>query len=660
MSIWDESQVDWKTGEGLRAAQLFERAYVDRAAAQAVIEKIGLTWPATADMLSLPALWVMLLTDAARAERILDLAAELLSDPDRARFVTPLQTLLGEHLGKANAHRVSRHGLPESAEAARAVIETLEVGSAAGIIIPVSAGELQSINAPGDGIQGIGEVIRLFLDARRRVALVRRRRAALGTGFLVAPDCLLTAAHVLRPDGQPGAADLEDVDVVFDFFDERTTKAETGVPVPVSELLRASPPSTGELPPVAPDWNAPADRLDYALLRLPRRVGDDQTPDTGTRGHYFLDAMEPDLSRSSVVNLFHFPLASFLGWAYATSAFEFNPSGTKTRMRYRTNTLLGSSGAPIVDQLGRLLAMHHFGTSQQNQAVPIWLIAQAVQDLLQAPTAPAVGPAVISPTPPRPHTVLQVGPRPLVNREPLRTKVWEAMTRDDAASSLVIVGATDSGVSWSYWLVSHIAAQSQLVPELRTRAPKGVEAIKIDLRQDITKPSAERRAALVRAVTRRISPDVSEAWIATVARQAVDFREWCYQRLVGSERQWWVFVDSIDEIAEIARHGIDEILLVLVDLADDPQTSLRLVLAGREADKLGHASLRWAASDHPVGLSREEVGRWLQDKADQAGAVIRPDRLDAFLERWFRATATAARPEELSLALPHAVEEVCA
>lgn len=65
-------------------------------------------------MLGLSALWVVLLMDAARVGRTLDLAAELLSDPDRAYFVTPLHTLLGEDLGQANAHRVSRHGLPES------------------------------------------------------------------------------------------------------------------------------------------------------------------------------------------------------------------------------------------------------------------------------------------------------------------------------------------------------------------------------------------------------------------------------------------------------------------------------------------------------------------------------------------------------------------
>lgn len=338
-------------------------------------------------------------------------------------------------------------------------------------------------------------------------------------------------------------------------------------------------------------------------------------------------------------------------------------------MRYRTNTLPGSSGAPLVDQLGRLLGMHHFGNSQRNQAVPIWLIARAVQDLLPAeapaaaPPAAAVPPAARLIEPARPHTVLQVGQRPLVNRKPLRDKVWAAMTRDDVARSLVIVGETESGVSWSWWLLAHIAQKSQLVPELCTRAPLGVEAINIDLRRNIAKPSAERRAALIRTITGRISGE-DDAWTPQAAqqaaRQAADFHMWCYPRLVHSDRQWWVFVDSIDEITEIARHGIDEILVTLIDLADDPQTNLRLVLAGREADKLAHKPLRYAAYDRPVGLSRDEVRRWLTARADETGAQIQTSRLDAFLDQWFPTDMTAVRPDELALALPNAIEEVCA
>jgi hypothetical protein len=446
--------------------------------------------------------------------------------------------------------------------------------------------------------------------------------------------------------------------VVFDYYDQRTSNAETGVPVPVEALLSASAASAAELAGPMTDWDAPDDRLDYALLKLPWAVGEDPTEDTTKRGWYNLDPADLDLSQSSFAYVFHFPLASYLSCSHSIDGFAFNPSGTRTRMRYRTNTLPGSSGAPLIDPRGRLLGIHHYGNSTRNQAVPIWLVAKAVQGILPEAT-PAAALHLSPPDPvvevPPPHQVLQIGPRPMVNREPLRQKVWAAMTKADAARSLVIVGATESGISWSYWLLAHMAAKAPLMAELRKTA---VRSIKIDLRETTAKPSAERRTALIRSVSRPLSHDIADEWVAQVARQVSDFKDWCYQQLMDTERQWWIFVDSIDEMTELKRHGIDEILLALVDLADDPQTNLRLVLAGREADRLGHRSLLWAASDHPVGLSREEVRRWLGARAKECGHGVRPDRVEAFLDRWFGNADTAARPVELALALPQAVTEV--
>ncbi|MDT0353916.1 trypsin-like serine peptidase [Pseudonocardia charpentierae] len=660
MTIWDEGPIDWTTGDGLSAVQLFEHAYPDRASAKVVAAAVGLAWPATADGLGLSLLWATLLADAARDRLLLPLAAELLTDPQRSRFVTPMKGLLGARLGLANAHWVARHGLPESTEARDALLETLDIAEVADVILPGSEGGLQTINVPLVATQGIDEPIRVLLDARRRVAAIRRGRAVVGTGFLVAPDCLMTAAHVLHSRGEPGQSDLGGVDVVFDYHPRGTTRAQTGVAVKVLEVLRSSPPSPHELPPVQPDWDAADDRLDYALLRLERRVGDEPTPDTGTRGYYLLDGGEPDLTRVSWVSVFHFPRAALMSWSVLVDAIAFNPAGTKTRMRYRTNTEPGSSGGPIVDQLGRLIGMHHYGNSQRNQAVPIWRIAKAVDDLLTAPTLPlAAVPAVTAA--PLPHRTLQVGPRPLVNRESLRDKVWTAMTDAQAARSMVIVGNTDSGVSWSCWLLKHMAAEAHRVPELQTSAPAGVEIIEIDLRKSRTMAPSKRRAALVDPIMARLaSADGATAPIGQVARQVVHFREWCYQRLLASKRQWWVFVDSIDQITEIERHGVDEILYALVELADDPQTTLRLVLAGQEADRLGHESLRWAVVDRPDGLSRDEVGRWLDAKAAERGVALPPRCRTAFLAKWFPTMTTAQQPIELSLALPDAVRNICA
>jgi hypothetical protein len=666
MSIWDNADTDWTSGDGLRAAQLFERAYPNRTSAREIAYEVGIPWPTSASSLGHSELWVALLETAARAGRVLDLAAELLSDPQRRVFTTPLHQILGDQLGVANAVRVTRHGLPpRSTDQAHAIIASLDVASTAEALLPSdSDGQLQSLNSPGAGLMTVDAHLRMLLDARRRVALVRRGLSAVGTGFLVGPDLLLTAAHVISPNGDPQPGDVDAVDVVMDFYDHRTSISETGTPVPVKELLRASSATDQELNGPLVSWDAPEDKLDYALLRLGRRVGEDPTDDRINRGWYQLETAEPALDPSRRVLVLHFPVGSYLNGSTVLGEFEFHPSGTRTRMRYRTNTLPGSSGGPLIDELGRLLGVHHYGTPNQNQAVPIWLIARAVEDLvsavdLDAPPSPHVGrpaPATEGATR-RVHEVLQVGPRPLVNRLPLRSKLWAAMADDNAANCLVIVGATESGISWSWWLLSHLASKASLLEELQVRAPEGVQAVRVDLRKDITRPAAERRAALIRAVSKRLANEITDEWVIQVAREVSDFKDWCYQQLVGNGRQWWIFVDSIDETGDVDQHGIGEVLSALVDLADDPQLNLRLVLAGQRADKLSHSSLQWAATDSPVGLTREDVKTWLEEMAKSSGR--RPDiaLVEAFLDRWF-IDSQARRPVELTLALPAAVAEV--
>lgn len=680
MGIWNDPDAEWTSGDGLRAVQLFDRAYPEPGAAQALAARIGIPG---LDALAPPAssheVWARLLALAAKDGRTLDLAAELLQDADRDRFWMPLTTLLGDQLGAANTRRIDRHGLPEDPTASQAIIDTLDVAEVTSALIepapPLEAEEddddedeegpgLQSVTVPSEGILANDQVIRIHLGARRRVCLIRANGRHVATGFLVGPDLLLTAAHALD-DQWPPVRGVEGLEAVFDFSDAGASAAETGVSVPVAEVLDGSPPTNGERTGIPTEWEAPESQLDFALLRLARRVADDPTPDTTTRGHYRIDTQSYDLTASPKLTVFHYADGKFLQTSFTTGGFEHNTLGT--RIRYRSNTLRGSSGGPLIDSNGRLVAMHHFSTAKRNQAIPIWLIASAVSRgpaarMLDAPPAPGPGPqGPLRPaaTAPNPYRVLQIGPRPLVGRDPLRSKI-EAMATDQAARSLVIHGATDSGVSWSYWLLSHVASQALLVPELKLVAPGGLQAIRVDLRTEINASVASRRAALVRTIGRWISATEAEETLAQVARQVSDFKRWCFQQLLVSDRQWWLFVDSIDEVAEVARHGIDEILVALVELAEDPQMRLRLVLAGREADKIAPESLEWAAKDQPVGLSREEVKRWIEARVVHTGRVLAPGKLDAFLERWFPGVATAADPNQLALALPAAVVEVAA
>ena len=664
MGIWDETNVDWSTGDGLLVSQLFERAYVDGPAARTLADAVGIAWPTSAATMSHSQLWTALLSAAADNRKLPALAAELLDDPTRAIFTDKLIRVLGDQVGLAHAVGVAKHGLPSSEEEKSAVVETLDFASATEEILP-SAGEgkLQAVNPGNAGLQSFSSYIQSLLNARRRVALIRRAQSEVGSGFLVGPDLLLTAAHVLRSDGVPTARDVDQMDVVMDFFDQGRSIDETGIPVPVVEMLRASPATDAELGGGGlPSWDARDDQLDYALLRLGRAIGNEAADDTPKRGWYRLDTAEPDLSRPALVIVLHFPLRAFLAVSIMQGAFQFNPAGTKTRMRYRSTTLPGSSGGPIVDERGRLLGLHHYGLQPANQAVPIWRVARDIEDLLPTLDAQA-GPGPVPPMPPRPKPseVLLVGNRPVVNRDPLRGKLWGSMTKRTAARSMVIVGATDTGVSWSWWLLNHLAGESLVDDELKAQVPRGVKAVRIDLRKDIAKPVAARREALIGALARPLSSEtLKEDWVAQVARQVSEFAEWCRRRLPADGPQWWIFIDSIDEARDVKQHGIGEVLTALVDLADDQQVNLRLVLAGKKADALEHESLSFAQRDDTVGLTRQEVKTWLEAMAAKAGRVVDPGKLDTFLAGWFTTAAPAARPGQLTLALGAAVEEVSA
>jgi Trypsin-like peptidase domain len=671
VGIWDETHSDWSTGEGLAVRQLFERAYADRLAARTVAEAVGIDVPPTWSAMSHTEMWSALLTVAARDRNLPALAAELLDDPARSFFATPLRQVLGDQIGLANAAHVAKRGFPASEVETSAVVQSMDPATVtAAIVATADEGQLQAINNAFDGSVAGLPYVQSLMNATRRVGLIRQGLTGLGSGFLVGPDLLLTAAHVIRRDKPPQPGDAMDAfDVVMDYNGSGEAVAETGTPVRVKELLRASLATDPELAPgPLPNWDAPDDHLDYALLRLVRAVGHDETPETAskTRGWYTLSPIEPNLTMSTLVMVWHFPKRSYLKSSLIKGSFMYNPDGTKTRMRYKTDTEPGSSGGPIIDEQGRLLGMHHRGQQPANQAVPIWRIAAAVEDLLvDAVVAPAPAPAPMRVPVPgsttRPYEALLVANRPVVNRDPLRGKLWAAMTASNPKRSLVIVGNTDTGVSWSWLLVDHLAAEWWGDDELKTKAPHGIKAVKIDLRKDIAGPVTGRRAALIRAISVPLaSQSIADDWPAQVARQINDFKDWCRRQLPLGGPQWWIFVDSIDEKSDLEQHGVGEVLTALADLAYESQVNLRLVLAGRQADKLDHESLGFGARDTTVGMSRQEVKTWLEAMAKRAGRAVDSVKLAKFLDSWFTTSPEVDDPVRLTLALGTAVEDVSA
>jgi hypothetical protein len=137
------------------------------------------------------------------------------------------------------------------------------------------------------------------------------------------------------------------------------------------------------------------DELDYVLLRLERPIGrEDFTPGETLkprrRGWVALPDRVPHLAPKAPLVIAQHPHGAPLKLAIDTEAF-LGVMFDNSRIRYTTNTEPGSSGSPVFDFKGHLVAIHHLGdpaydglSAQYNQGIPIDVIRRRILD----PTRP--------------------------------------------------------------------------------------------------------------------------------------------------------------------------------------------------------------------------------------------------------------------------------
>jgi hypothetical protein len=181
-----------------------------------------------------------------------------------------------------------------------------------------------------------------------------RAGAAGATGFLVAPDLVLTAAYVLQG--------LRATDLTAR-FDAATELAEAEVAVTGVVLSDPDPiPAKGH--------DAFFATLDFAVLRLAQAVSDRRAP-------YRLDRTRQRLTVGEEVVMFHHP---GLG-ALATSRGRVVGGSPETnRLHHDCPTAPGSGGAPLFDTQLRLIGLNEAGTAGYNIAVRADRIAAALAD----------------------------------------------------------------------------------------------------------------------------------------------------------------------------------------------------------------------------------------------------------------------------------------
>jgi hypothetical protein len=208
---------------------------------------------------------------------------------------------------------------------------------------------------------------------------------AYGTGFLVGPSTVMTNYHVLEPvyadvkgttteDGysaKPGEVTLR-----FDYKKLPEGILNQGVTYKLAaadwDLDRSE-----SFSPV--DQDGPADRLDYALIRLDEAAGTHpigkKDATTGEARGHFVPRDPFQFVAGSPIFIVQHPDADPIKMAFATDGI-IGLNGNGTRVRYKTNTESGSSGSPCLTQNMELVALHHAGDpkfekpAEWNQGIP--------------------------------------------------------------------------------------------------------------------------------------------------------------------------------------------------------------------------------------------------------------------------------------------------
>ncbi len=189
---------------------------------------------------------------------------------------------------------------------------------------------------------------------------------ALGTGFLVGRDLVLTNHHVWQPvhDGKIAA---QTVRCRFDY-----TQPGSGTPISLMEspLMAKSPFAPGDDDPAGREPNA--NELDYALLKISQRVGN-------VRGWYDLALITGSPQANAPIKVVGhsdgFPASISEG-----SVLQY--AGHGRRLRHDAWTEPGNSGSPIYDANFELVALHHATdpnisknkAPKYNQGIPLKLI----------------------------------------------------------------------------------------------------------------------------------------------------------------------------------------------------------------------------------------------------------------------------------------------
>lgn len=208
---------------------------------------------------------------------------------------------------------------------------------------------------------------------------------SFGTGFLIAPNVVITNYHVIEPVLLEQATS-NNVILRFDFkqVDGKIINQGTEYHLVEDEWLIDQSPY---LPDKETRLPTP-DELDYALLRVngvpgKEAIGTKADPSSPERGWIKLTDEISELVADTPLFILQHPQGEPLKLGFDTeSIIGVNENGTT--VKYKTNTEPGSSGSPCFDINWKLVALHHSGDpayegAKYNAGTPISAICSRLK-----------------------------------------------------------------------------------------------------------------------------------------------------------------------------------------------------------------------------------------------------------------------------------------
>lgn len=402
MAWFDQLPLDYSESSTKNALRLLKQVYGDPKHLKQITKLAGLD-ASMIDFQEPPALLPMEIMDLAVSQgRMPEFLAEVLVNSSVAGIHQDLWKLLG-----GDAERVHRAALSSRADFDRVAA----LPSPATYSLNGSEGDLQKIVNALAKFQDTA-VFRLELAKREaRVLRIELSGRGEGTGWLVAPDLVITACHVVEKAFDDWGAVRARLDFkIVPELERRVLEPGRLVGLSSEPLLAHCGHAIRTLE--LSELGADPSMLDFALLKLAEPVGSQGLGLNGKgdeqRGWFELPTGAHSFDpHEGLLVLGHPQLSgdSEAGPMKLTFALPSEARLTlkENRVRYSVNTEGGSSGSPVMDQDFRPLALHQAGQEGQpawdktgqwtkgfNQGIPLHLIVAAIRKQAKPETLAAL------------------------------------------------------------------------------------------------------------------------------------------------------------------------------------------------------------------------------------------------------------------------------